>query len=179
MARRRALLAATLVATCAHAVRDVTPPTRPIALLTPVGFADHATAMAWIKSECDLPKTVEDDLVEVFRKTGLGGETTPSLARGYVVKVVIERANAQKGGDWSGGKTLSLSAQLYRDGVPLRSTEVSAEAKSWNLFAGSCRSLQNASGKTAPHVSEWLRNAELAKGDAPLAAASAASGTTH
>jgi hypothetical protein len=173
MFRQAALLATALLAASAHAITKAVPPTRPVAVLAPIGFAERATAMEWIKGECDLPRTVEHDLVEVFRDTGVGGETTTSLASGYVVKVVIERANGQKGGHFSGPKTLSLSATLYGDGVLLRSTEVSVETRSLNLFAGSCTSFQKASGGAAAHVSEWLRNVEFAKSDHLSAAAPA------
>ena len=176
MGRYLAPLAAVLLAASAHASKGDVPPTRPVALLTPIEFADHATAMDWIKSECTLPKLVEELIVADFRKTGLGGDITSSLASGYVVKVVIERANAQKGGGWSGPKTLSVSAKLYGDGVLLRSTESSGEAKSMNMFAGSCASLEKAGRKATPHIAEWLRNVELAKYDhlsTPAAAAAA------
>jgi len=165
MIRHVVVLAAALLAPAAYAIRDAVPPTKPVALLTPIGFSDHATSMEWIKSECELPKTVQADVAQVLRDTGVGGDLTDSLASGYVIKVVIERANAQKGGSLSGPKTLSLSVNLYGDGVLLRSTEVSGESRSINVFAGSCLSLQRASGKLAQHVSEWLRNVDYAKGD--------------
>jgi hypothetical protein len=174
----RVLSAATLAAfaATAHAAQAI-PPTRPVGVLSPVVFAEHATSKDWVKSECDLEKIVENDVSGILRNDGVGGDTTASLASGYVLKVVIERANAQKGGGWSGPKTLSLSAQLFSEGVLQRSTEVSIEAKSWNMLAGSCASLQKASGKASLRISEWLRNRELAKGDRPAASvpASAAS----
>jgi hypothetical protein len=175
MVRQLLLAALAGFAQTAHAVRDAVPPTRPVALLAAVEFADHATAMDWIKDECDLQKTVLADVGESLRRDGVGGDTTTALASGYVLKVSIERANAQKGGVWSGPKTLSLSAQLFGDGVLLRSTEVSYEAKSLNFFGGSCPMLRKAAGVDSRHISEWLRNPDLAKTDhlaAPAAAAS-------
>ncbi len=162
----------------AHADQAIAP-TRPVAVLSPIEFADHATAMAWIESECGLQKAVEHDISEILHHDGVGGDPTTSLANGYVLKVVIERAYGQKGGGWSGTKALSLGLQLFADGVAQRSTEVNAEAKSWNLLAGSCTSLQKASRQASLRVSAWLRNRELAAGDSPLAAASAASATSH
>jgi hypothetical protein len=130
MARLLALAPLALLAGAAHAVTDAVPPTRPVALLAPVEFAPRAVPTGWVERDCDLPRTVQNDLLEVFRKTGVGGETASSTASGYVLRVAIERVSVQKGGAWSGPKMLSLSAKLYGDGVLLRSTEVSAEANS-------------------------------------------------
>lgn len=165
MIRRLVLAALAGFTVTAHAIRDAVPPTRPVALLASVEFAEHATAMDWVKDECELQKTVAADVGESLRRDGVGGDTTASLASGYVLKVVIERANAQKGGQWSGPKVLSLSAHLYGDGVLLRSTGVSSEARTMNLFAGSCSILRKASANASRHISEWLRNVDLAKAD--------------
>lgn len=178
ISRLLALTALLAGAIPAHADQAIAP-TRPVAVLSPIEFADQATAMPWIKSDCNLQQAVERDIGEILHHDGVGGDPTNSLASGYVLKVVIERAYGQKGGGWSGTKALSLGLQLFADGVPQRSTEVNAEAKSWNMFAGSCTSLQKASRQVSLRVSAWLRNREFAKGDAPLAGASAASAPSH
>ena len=162
----------------AHADQAVAP-TRPVAVLLPIEFADHATAMEWIKSECGLPKAVERDIGEALHHDGVGGDPTSSLASGYVLKVVIDRAYGQKGGNWSGTKGMSLGLQLFADGVPQRSFEVTAEGRSANPFAGSCTSLEKVSRSASRRVSDWLRDPDFAKGDAPLAATPAASAASR
>ncbi len=181
MFRSLAATALAMFAATAWAAHPI-PPTRPVALLTPVSFAERATSKDWVKSDCDLEKAVENDVVDVLRHDGMAGEstTTSSTANGYVLEVVIERANAQPGGGWSGPKMLSLNVRLFGDGVQRRSIDVNVEAKSWNMFAGSCASLKKASVTAALHVSEWLRNQELAKHDradmpAPIGSGASAS----
>ena len=176
--RLLALTALLAGAMSAHADQAIAP-TRPVAVLSPIEFADHATAMEWIKSECGLQNAVAQDISETLQHDGVGGEPTTSLASGYVLKVVIDRAYGQKGGNWSGTKALSLGLQLFADGVLQRSTEVTAEGRSFNVFAGSCTSLEKVSRQAGQRVSAWLRNRDFAKSDAPLVAAPAASAASR
>jgi hypothetical protein len=83
-----------------------------VSVLTPIAYSSEAPVPPWIRDECKLEQQVAHDIGAALASHGLGGAATTSAASGNVLKLTIERVVGQRGGGWSGAKTLSLSVQL-------------------------------------------------------------------
>ncbi|MFL6677922.1 MAG: hypothetical protein ACJ8IK_06240 [Burkholderiaceae bacterium] len=135
---------------------DAPPGTESVSVLRPVTFSVEAPAPEWIRQECQLEQHVLDDLHEALADRGLGGAILESPGEGLALKVTIERVVGQRGGGWSGPKTLSLGIALLRGGKVMRTTSQTSATKSLNPMADTCASFERASSKVSDLVVGWL-----------------------
>jgi hypothetical protein len=147
-----------LAALCTGIVLGAEAPagTESVAVLKPVTYSVEATVPEWIRLECHLEQQVLDDLHEALADKELGGTVVESAGEGLALRVTIERVIGQRGGHWSGPKTLTLGVALLRSGQVARTTSQSVSADSLNPLAGTCTSLERASSKVSNLVVRWL-----------------------
>jgi len=127
-----------------------------VSVLKPVTYSVEAPGPDWIRRECHLEQVVLAHLHEALADKGLGGAVIESAGEGLALKVTIERVIGQRGGGWSGPKTLTLGISLLRSGQVMRTTSQSIAAKSLNPMAGTCASFERASSKVSDQVVNWL-----------------------
>jgi hypothetical protein len=127
-----------------------------VSVLTPIAYSSEAVAPSWIRDECKLEQQVAHDIGAALARQRLGGTATTSAARGNVLKLTIERVVGQRGGGWSGPKTLSLSVQLMRDGQVVGMSDETLADKSRNPLAGTCASFEVVSEKLSKRIVKWL-----------------------
>ena len=130
--------------------------TEPVSVLEPVTYAVEAPVPDWIRQECHLEQQVLADLHEALEDKGLGGAVVESAGGGLALRVTIERVVGQRGGHWSGPKTLTLGIALLKSGQVARTTSQSISTDSLNPLAGTCTSLDRASSKVSDLVVRWL-----------------------
>ena len=151
----------------------------PVSVLEPVTYSVEALAPDWIRQECHLEQQVLADLHEALADKGLGGAVVESAGEGLALRVTIERVIGQRGGHWSGPKTLTLGVALLHSGQVARTTSQSISTDSLNPLAGTCASLDRASSKVSDLVVRWLLPGKRSGAgaialSAPASAASAA-----
>lgn len=129
----------------------------PVSILSPAAYASEAPAPDWIRQECHLEQRVVDDLHATLENRGMGGAVVERAGDGLVLKLTIERVIGQRGGGWSGPKTLTLGVALLRAGIVERTTSQSIAAKSINPLAGTCASFERASSKLSGLIARWVQ----------------------
>jgi hypothetical protein len=154
----RKLACCALAALCSGAVlgADAPPGAESVSVLEPVTYSAEAVAPDWIRQECHLEKVVLSDLHDALADRGLGGVVVESAGEGLALRVTIERVIGQRGGHWSGPKTLTLGVALLRSGHVARTSSQSISTDSLNPLAGTCTSLERASSKVSDLVVRWL-----------------------
>lgn len=128
----------------------------PVSLIKPVTYAAEAPVPDWIRRDCHLQEQVLDDLQEALMDKGLGGAVVDAAGQGLALRVTIERVVGQRGGGWSGPKTLTLGIALLQSGQVARTTSQTISTDSLNPLAGTCASLERASSKVSDRVVRWL-----------------------
>jgi len=142
-----------------------------IGLLAPVRYADQAAAKAAVRDNCELEKTLQDDLLTALRARGQRVEPVASTNAGDVLEVVIQRVEAA-GSRWTGPKMLSVTARLYKDGKPAHLRMLAAWGHGGaNLFAGTCQVLHSDSADLAAQAAHWLDELDQAAARSEAAAA--------
>jgi len=154
----RTLACCALAALCSGAAcaADAPEGTEAVAILRPVTYAIEAPAPDWIRQECKLEPKVLEDLHEALADRRLGGAIVDTPGAGLTLQVTIERVIGQRGGDFSGPKTLTLGVSLLRSGQVVRTTSETSANRSINPLAGSCAALERASSKVSDLVVNWL-----------------------
>lgn len=130
--------------------------TESVSVLKPVTYSAEASGPDRIRQECHLEQQVLADLHEALADKGLGGAVVESAGDGLALKVTIELVIGQRGGGWSGPKTLTLGISLLRSGNVVRTTSQSIATRSLNPLAGTCASFERASSKVSDLVVAWL-----------------------
>jgi hypothetical protein len=164
------LLAAIGVARAADAPSG----TRQVNFVTPVVYADEATAKPAVREHCELEKAVQADVIEALRKSGRTVNEVATKDSGETLGVTIQRMQGM--GPFTGPKYLSLMAHTYRDG---KSTHLKMLGdRSIGLpLQGTCGILQHISKNLAGQLATWLDELDAAAAAAPVA--TAASDAAH
>jgi len=148
-----------------------------VGLLTPVRYADEATAKQTVREQCDLEKTLQDDLLAALRAHGRQVNPVASTDAGSVLDVRIQRVEAPPS-RWTGPKMMSVTARAYQDGKSQHVKMLTAWGHGGaNIFAGNCGVLQSDASDLAEQVARWLDELDRSGGAhaEPAAAASASS----
>jgi hypothetical protein len=161
-----------LVASGAAMAADAAPPA--VGLLTPVRYADEATAKQTVREQCELEKILQDDLLAALRAHGRQVDPVATTDTGSVLDVRIQRVEAPPS-HWTGPKMMSVTVRAYQDGKSQHVKMLTAWGHGGvNIFASNCGILQSDASDLAEQVARWLDELDRTGGARaePAAAAS-------
>jgi len=164
--RTRVAAAAFLLAACAGAQAADAPkgPKPSVTLLTPIGYADDATAKPAVREHCELETAVQTNVLEALSTDGREVQQVASKDSGEVLAVSIQRVQGL--GAWAGPKTLSLMAHVYKDGKSVHLKMFSDRSNGVPL-QGTCSILQGISKTLSKQLVKWLDEMDAAAAPQP------------
>jgi hypothetical protein len=137
-------------------------------LVTPVGYADDATAKPAVREHCELGQAVQADVIEALRRDGRAVNEVGSTDGAEALGVTINRVQGM--GPFTGPKTLSWLVHTYKDGKVTHVKMLTDRSAGFPL-QGTCGILQGISKTLAKQLAAWLDDVDAAPAPQPVAAA--------
>lgn len=129
-------------------------------LQTPATFAQNAPVIPRIKAECDLEREMavgaEAGISKRYSLVTLATRDE-DVGNDKVVKVTILSVDGIGGGSWTGGKSMTIKAELTQGETVLRSKTFQRESGHSGLFGGTCDILHKVTRALGADVGVWLK----------------------
>jgi hypothetical protein len=131
-----------------------------IALLTPIDYDPSAGVVEKVKEECKLEQQLTKDTTEAFRKNKVGPAVTTLDGPGEVMKVRITYVFGVGGGGWTGPKSVTVHADVMKDGKVERTTRINRSSMGgvFGPFKGTCSILNRTSATIAQDLAKWAKD---------------------
>ena len=150
----------------------------PILVQVPASFDARAPVSNTVRSECGLETLLGNDVLEGVKAKF--PESTPvqkstATEKQKVLNVTILSVSAPGGGVWSGGKSMTIRADLIQSGRIIATTVKERGSRGGALggFKGTCGILERVTAALGKDIAAWLSQTLVLGGGAQGAATTA------
>lgn len=137
-------------------------------LKLPVKTDPSAPITAKVRSECALEMLMENYAMSSLNKGGFTVESIPSLEQAgtnKVIELTILSAYGFGGGGWSGPKSMSVRAEVKKEGAVLNSTVLTRSSRGgvFGGMVGTCAILDRVASVLGKDLALWLKRGSPAQ----------------
>ena len=147
----------TVALTVAIAIPCAVVQAAPLALETPVTYAQGASVVETVRRECGVEGLLERDVNKALAKANGTAEAPADAPR---IRLQINDVFGVGGGAWSGPKSVSITASLVEGGKVTQTTQLrrTTTGGAFGGFKGTCAILERCTTALGTDVVRWAAN---------------------
>jgi hypothetical protein len=132
-----------------------------IVVLTPATYEESAPVGDAVRRECAIESAVGSHVFEEVSARFPGSsqsESTGQNATDKILKLKIVAVHGVGGGGWSGGKTITVRAELSQNGEPIATTVATRNSRGGMLgpVSGTCAIMERIATTLGKDIAAWL-----------------------